>query len=55
MDRVIDPDELVLADTFILNVGSFNFSNLGLGFPPELPEGAHAAAGCGRGVDHAEC
>ena len=53
MEGDIDPGELVLADTFILNVGSFNFSNLGLGFPPELPEGAHAAAGCDQGVDHA--
>lgn len=42
----------VLDETFILNVKHALAAGLPL---PELPEGAHAAAGCGQAVDHAGC
>ncbi|HLB62461.1 MAG TPA: hypothetical protein VJN50_07005 [Actinomycetota bacterium] len=43
----------ILNDTFILDVKRRFAQGLAL---PELPEGAHAAAGCGQAVDDAgEC
>ena len=51
-------DFKLIDDTFVLNAGQPSSGNApGLGAPgePELPEGAHSAAGCGQGVDHASC
>ena len=53
-----EADFLLVDDTFVLNAGQpSSGSTPGLGGPdgPHLSEGAHNAAGCGRGVDHAEC
>lgn len=51
-DGMADITVLVLEDTYILDVKRRLAQGLDI---PELPEGAHAAAGCGQGVDHAGC
>lgn len=51
-DGVADGTVLVLEDTYILDVKHRLAQGLEV---PELPEGAHLAAGCGQGVDHAFC
>lgn len=50
-------DIVLVDDTYVLNAGQPSSGSApGLGSDlPELPEGAHDAAGCGQGVDHAGC